>query len=79
MKVIRSRRKQDLVFYALLQETAARDGFAVRDLSYFESMWDYLIEAGLAQLFLAHHGNSTAGAIASPRTAGLVRLRRAQR
>jgi peptidoglycan pentaglycine glycine transferase (the first glycine) len=66
VKVIRSRRKQDLsVFYALLQETAARDGFAVRDLSYFESMWDYLIEAGLAQLFLAYHGElPLAGAIA---------------
>ena len=66
VKVVRSRRKQDLsVFYALLQETAARDGFAVRDLSYFESMWDYLIEAGLAQLFLAYHGElPLAGAIA---------------
>ncbi len=66
VKVIKSRRRQHLsVFYALLQETAARDGFVVRDLSYFEKMWDYLMEPGLAQLFLAYHGEvPLAGAIA---------------
>jgi len=65
VKVTRSRERRDLyVFYALLQETAARDRFAVRDLSYFERMWDCIIDAGMGQLFLAYQGElPLAGAI----------------
>lgn len=50
-------------FYRILQETAERDGFRVRDLSYFERMWDELAPRGLAKLFLAsYQGEPIAGA-----------------
>ncbi len=66
VKVIRSHSRKDLsTFYALLQETAQRDGFVVRDISYFEQMWAFLMEPGLAQLFLAYYKETPlAGAIA---------------
>lgn len=66
VKVKKCRSKKELnTFYALLQETAERDGFTVRDLTYFEGLWDHLIEHGLAQLFLAYYeGIPLAGAIA---------------
>jgi len=52
------------VFYCLLQETAQRDRFTIRSLSYFEAIWDHLIQAGLAKVFLAYHeATPLAGAI----------------
>ncbi len=46
--------KQDLPsFYAILQETAARDHFLIRGYEYFEMIWDQMVENGLAQIFLA--------------------------
>lgn len=52
------------VFYCLLQETAERDGFSIRPLSYFEAIWDHLVQANLAKVFLAYHGDTPlAGAI----------------
>jgi lipid II:glycine glycyltransferase (peptidoglycan interpeptide bridge formation enzyme) len=42
-------------FHSLLLETAQRDGFTVRGRSYFEDIWDLLIEAGLARMFMARH------------------------
>jgi len=51
-------------FYAVLLETGERDGFHVRDLGYFECLWDCLIERGLGRLFLARHeGQVLGGAI----------------
>lgn len=56
VKIVKARHRKELsTFYALLQETALRDGFAVRDISYFEKLWDCLVENNLAQLFLAYH------------------------
>jgi lipid II:glycine glycyltransferase (peptidoglycan interpeptide bridge formation enzyme) len=56
--------REDLkTFYQILQETAARDGFRVRNLAYFEKMWDELVPRGLAKLFLAsYEGEPVAGA-----------------
>jgi len=52
------------VFYCLLQETALRDGFTIRPIEYYETMWEQLMENSLAQLFLAYHeGVPLAGAI----------------
>lgn len=52
------------LFYCLLQETAQRDGFTIRPLSYFEAMWDHLVENNMAQVFLAYqHSIPLAGAI----------------
>ena len=52
------------VFYCLLQETAERDRFTIRPLSYFEEMWDHLVQNNLAKVFLAYHQNTPlAGAI----------------
>lgn len=51
-------------FYQLLLVTAARDGFRVRAREYFERMYDLLVPAGLARLFVAEHeGTMLAGAI----------------
>ncbi len=52
------------VFYALLQETAHRDRFTIRSFSYFEALWDHLIQNGLGKVFLAYQaGTPLAGAI----------------
>lgn len=46
--------KDDLpTFYAILQETAARDHFLIRGYEYFEMIWDQMVQNGLAQIFLA--------------------------
>jgi len=51
-------------FYTLLQETARRDGFRVRAQSYFEDIWELLLQHGLGALFLATcEGEPLAGAI----------------
>jgi lipid II:glycine glycyltransferase (peptidoglycan interpeptide bridge formation enzyme) len=57
--------KDDLrVFYDLLKETAQRDRFLVRGFDYYECMWDILVEAGYARLFLTEYeGEPVAGAL----------------
>ncbi|MCE5198237.1 peptidoglycan bridge formation glycyltransferase FemA/FemB family protein [bacterium] len=53
------------VFYELLKETCQRDGFLVRDIKYFEDMWDALVPAGYMRLVLTYfEGKPVAGAIA---------------
>ncbi|MBC9784549.1 peptidoglycan bridge formation glycyltransferase FemA/FemB family protein [Heliobacterium chlorum] len=58
--------KADLpVFYDVLKETTERDNFLVRAYSYFEDMYDYLVPAGLAKLFVARYeGEVIAGTLA---------------
>lgn len=52
-------------FYELLEHTAERDDFGVRDQGYFERMYDLLVPAGLAKLFVAEfEGQVIAGDIA---------------
>lgn len=52
------------VFYALLEETAARDGFLIRALRYFQDMWDILVPPGYMRLALAYYNaKPIAGAI----------------
>lgn len=57
--------KEDLrSFYSVLKETAARDRFLVRGFDYYEAMWDTLVEAGYARLFLTEYeGEVIAGAL----------------
>lgn len=43
------------VFHKLYQTTARRDGFVGRPLSYFQTLWDVLVPAGYAKLFLTHY------------------------
>ena len=64
--VVREASRGDLpVFYDILQETAIRDRFRVRSIAYFDSLWDLLVERGLARLFLAEYeGGVIAGALA---------------
>ncbi len=64
--VVREARRADLrTFYDILQETAVRDRFRVRSITYFESLWDLLVEHGLARLFLAEYeGSIIAGTLA---------------
>lgn len=58
--------KDDLpAFYDLLKITAKRDGFLVRGYSYFEAMYDIMVPAGYAKLFLTMYGDTPlSGAIA---------------
>lgn len=43
------------IFHEIYQVTAARDGFTGYSLSYFQKLWDSLVENGLAKLFLVRH------------------------
>lgn len=63
---IRNANRDDLrPWYAVLLETATRDRFLVRSYSYFEQLWDYLVERGYARLFLAEYeGKIIAGTLA---------------
>ncbi len=63
--VVRSGTAADMAaFYALLTETARRDGFLVRGPAYFDAMWETCLAAGLGWLLLAEaEGELLAGAI----------------
>lgn len=51
-------------FYAILRETAERDGFLVRSQTYFEQMWDALAPRGWMRLFLGSvDGQTVSGAL----------------
>ena len=53
------------IFYDILLETCERDNFLVRSYSYFEDMWDYLVERGYGKLFLGQYqGQYIAGTLA---------------
>ncbi len=40
--------------YRILETTARRDGFAIRDISYYYDMWDLIIARDLGEMFLAY-------------------------
>ncbi len=63
---IRIGRREDLPeFYRVLKETTERDRFLVRAFSYFEDLYDTLVPAGLAQLFIGEYeGRIVAGTLA---------------
>lgn len=50
-------------FYALMQETGARDGFAIHSLEYYRAAYQLFVPAGLARLFLAFYGDEPLGAL----------------
>jgi len=58
--------REDLrAFYDILIVTAERDNFLIRSFSYFETLWDCLVEKGLAKLFMAEYeGKYIAGTLA---------------
>ena len=52
-------------FYKLLQETAERDSFLIRPLSYFQGFYNHLQPKGLAEMFLVRfEDKNIAGALA---------------
>ncbi len=52
------------VFNELMQVTGARNGFRPRPLSYFQTLWDHLVPAGLAKLFMTRYqGQILSGAL----------------
>ncbi|MBI4728240.1 MAG: peptidoglycan bridge formation glycyltransferase FemA/FemB family protein [Acidobacteria bacterium] len=54
---VREAARGDLgVFCDLLRETARRDGFLIRDRSYYQAIWDNLEPAGILRTFLAERG-----------------------
>lgn len=50
-------------FYALLTETAARDGFGIHTWPYFAALREILEAAGVAKLFLAEHAARPVGGL----------------
>jgi lipid II:glycine glycyltransferase (peptidoglycan interpeptide bridge formation enzyme) len=64
--LIRNGTKEDLPeFYRVLKETTERDNFLVRSYSYFEDMYDILVPAGFAKLFIGEYeGKIIAGTLA---------------
>lgn len=42
-------------FYAVHQETAKRDGFLIRDISYYYDIWDMMYPSGKMKLFGAYY------------------------
>jgi peptidoglycan pentaglycine glycine transferase (the first glycine) len=65
VEVVSNLTRADLsVFNDLMQVTGARDGFRPRLLSYFQTLWDNLVPAGLAKLFLTRYeGQILSGAL----------------
>lgn len=51
------------VFYDMYAETSARDGFLIRQFSYYQDVWSTMIRGGLAQLLLAQVGDETAAGL----------------
>lgn len=58
--------KDDLkTFYEILEITAERDGFLIRNYDYFATLWELLVERGLASVFMAEYeGKAIAGTLA---------------
>ncbi len=50
-------------FYALMQETGGRDGFAVHSREYYQTAYQLFVPAGLARLFLAFYRDELLGAL----------------
>lgn len=58
-------REELKVFYEVLTETADRDQFLIRDYEYFASIWDNMVDKGLARIFLGEYqGQVVAGTLA---------------
>lgn len=52
------------IFHDIYRVTAERDGFTGRPLSYFEKLWDVLVEKGLAKFFVtSYEGKPLSAAI----------------
>jgi peptidoglycan pentaglycine glycine transferase (the first glycine) len=65
VEVVSDLTRADLgVFNDLMKITGERDGFRPRPLSYFQTLWDNLVPAGLAKLFLTRYeGQTLSGAL----------------
>jgi peptidoglycan pentaglycine glycine transferase (the first glycine) len=65
VEVVSDLTRADLgVFNDLMKITSERDGFRPRPLSYFQTLWDNLVSAGLAKLFLTRYeGQTLSGAL----------------
>ena len=65
VEIVSDTTRDDLTaFHALYAETAARDGFRPYSLAYFRQLWDSLVPAGMAKLFLTRYeGQWLSGAI----------------
>lgn len=65
VQVIQAADREDLnPFYDLLKITAERDGFTVRGLSYYQTLWDALVARGLGKVFLtSYEGQFLSGAV----------------
>lgn len=61
---VRRGSKDDLeLLFEMYAETAARDGFIIRPLSYYRNAWGAFIEAGLACPLIAEYGGEALGAV----------------
>lgn len=67
-KGVTIRRAEDIrdmaEFYRLLRVTAQRDGFSIRNITYYEAIWREVVASGGAHLFLAEYeGQALSGAL----------------
>jgi peptidoglycan pentaglycine glycine transferase (the first glycine) len=51
------------VFYEMYAETSARDGFLIRPFAYYRDVWETMLRAGQAKIFLARVGSETAAGL----------------
>ena len=65
VEVLTDLTRDDLVvFNDLMQVTGTRNGFRPRPLSYFQTLWDNLVPAGMAKLFMTRYqGQILSGAL----------------
>ncbi len=65
VEVLTDLTRDDLtIFNELMQVTGARNGFRPRPLSYFQTLWDNLVPAGMAKLFMTRYeGQILSGAL----------------
>ncbi len=59
-------------FYELLSVTSERDRFLIREFKYFEWIWDYMVAADFAKIFLAEYEGTLVSATLALRTKDTV-------
>ncbi len=62
--IVRKGQLSDIdLLYRMYSETAARDGFVIRDSSYYQTVWSTFLNAGMAELLIADVDREPVGAI----------------
>lgn len=62
------------LFYEMYAETSARDGFLIRSFEYYRDVWETMLRAGQAKIFLArlHHSSTALHSAPNDAIAGII-------